>query len=66
MCSSDLGLQASIGSIAVGKQADLVVLDGNPAQRIQDIERVVTVFKDGVGWNAPALVASVNGLVGVR
>ena len=61
-----LGLQASVGSIAVGKQADLVVLDGNPAQRIEDIERVVTVFKDGVGWDAAALVASVNGLVGLR
>ena len=34
--------------------------------RIEDIERVVTVFKDGVGWDAAALVASVNGFVGLR
>jgi len=37
-----------IGSIAAGKQADLVVIDGNPAARIADVEKVAMVFKDGV------------------
>src|SRR6202051_5300553 len=44
-----LGLDDKIGSIAPGKQADLVVIDGNPAARIADVEKVSIVFKDGVG-----------------
>jgi len=57
---------AAVGSIAVGKAADLVVLGGNPAEKIENIEKVETVFKDGVGWDSAALVKSVNGLVGLR
>lgn len=39
--------QDSIGSIAVGKNADLVVVKGDPAVRIRDIENAEIVFKDG-------------------
>src|SRR3954469_13326622 len=42
-----LGLQDRIGSIAAGKDADLVVIRGNPAADIADVEKVETVFKDG-------------------
>ena len=38
-------------SIAAGKAADLVVLAGNRAKNIDDVERVETVFKDGVGYD---------------
>jgi imidazolonepropionase-like amidohydrolase len=61
-----LGQQAQIGSVAEGRSADLVVLDGNPAQKIDDVERVETVFKDGVGYDPTKLRASVTGLVGIR
>ena len=44
-----LGRQDRIGSIAVGKNADLVVMKGDPAARIADIENVEIVFKDGAG-----------------
>jgi hypothetical protein len=43
-----LGEDASIGTVAKGKAADLVVLNGNPAAKIEDIENVETVFKDGI------------------
>ena len=43
------GLTALV-SIAAGKAADLVVLAGNRAKNIDDVERVETVFKDGVGY----------------
>jgi enamidase len=60
-----LGRDARIGSIAVGKQADLVVVAGNPATAIADIRRVDTVFKNGVGYDPAKLVDSVKGQVGI-
>ena len=61
-----LGEDAHIGSIAPGKQADLMVVKGNPAASISDIENVEIVFKDGVGYNSEKLIQSVQGLVGIR
>jgi imidazolonepropionase-like amidohydrolase len=61
-----LGKDSSIGSIAPGKAADLVILGGNPVENIESIEKVEMVFKDGVGYNPTALVQSVSGLVGLR
>ena len=59
-----LGRQDQIGSIAVGKQADLVVMRGDPATRITDIENVEIVFKDGVGYDTAKLLESVKGHYG--
>ena len=61
-----LGEDRSLGSIAVGKQADLVIVKGNPAAKITDIENVEIVFKDGVGYDSEKLIQSVQGLVGIR
>jgi imidazolonepropionase-like amidohydrolase len=61
-----LGEDAHIGSIAVGKQADLMIVKGNPALNVSDIERVEIVFKDGVGYDSEKLIQSVQGLVGIR
>jgi imidazolonepropionase-like amidohydrolase len=61
-----LGEDARIGSVAVGKQADLMIVKGNPATKISDIENVEIVFKDGVGWDTEKLIQSVQGLVGIR
>jgi len=61
-----LGEDSRIGSIAPGKQADLMIVKGNPAARISDIENVEIVFKDGVGWDTEKLIQSVQGLVGIR
>jgi hypothetical protein len=61
-----LGEEAHIGSIEVGKQADLMVVRGNPAQNISEIEKVEIVFKDGVGYDSEKLIQSVQGLVGIR
>ncbi|HEV8590213.1 MAG TPA: amidohydrolase family protein, partial [Pyrinomonadaceae bacterium] len=61
-----LGEDARIGSIAVGKQADLMIVKGNPASKITDIENVEIVFKAGVGYDSEKLIQSVQGLVGIR
>ena len=53
-----------IGSIAAGKNADLVVVKGDPATHITDIENVEIVFKDGVGYDTKKLLDSVKGHYG--
>jgi enamidase len=60
-----MGRGARIGSIARGKQADLVVVAGDPSTTIADIRRVETVFKNGVGYDPEKLIRSVRGLVGI-
>jgi cytosine/adenosine deaminase-related metal-dependent hydrolase len=48
------------GSIAAGKDADLVLVDGDPLARMSDVRRVVTVVKDGVVYDAAAVYATVS------
>jgi enamidase len=60
-----LGREARVGSIAIGKQADLVVIDGDPSKTIADVRKVDTVFKQGVGFDPAKLIASVSGKVGL-
>src|SRR5437773_10736969 len=50
-----LGELDRIGTIAAGKQADLVVIKGDPSKKIEDIENVEIVFKDGVGYDPAKL-----------
>ena len=61
-----LGELDRIGTLEVGKQADMVLVQGDPSSDISDIRRVVTVFKDGVGYDSARLFAAVKGTVGVR
>jgi imidazolonepropionase-like amidohydrolase len=55
-----------LGSLTVGKQADIVIVKGDPSKHIQDIEKVEIVFKDGVGYDSRKLIESVKGQVGIR
>jgi hypothetical protein len=59
-----LGRQDRIGSIAQGKNADMVVVKGNPAAKIDDIENVEVVFKDGIGYDPSKLLEAVGGHYG--
>jgi imidazolonepropionase-like amidohydrolase len=61
-----LGRQDRIGSLAAGKQADIVLIKGDPSKHIEDIENVETVFKQGVGYDSKKLIESVRGQVGIR
>ncbi|HXJ86270.1 MAG TPA: amidohydrolase family protein [Candidatus Binatia bacterium] len=61
-----LGELDRIGTIAAGKQADLVVVKGDPSKKIEDIENVETVFKDGIGYDSAKLIDSARGSVGTR
>src|SRR5580704_15817791 len=59
-----LGRDGQIGSIAAGKNADLVVIKGDPSKQISDVENVEIVFKDGVGYDSQKLLDSVKGRYG--
>jgi N-acetylglucosamine-6-phosphate deacetylase len=59
-----LGESERIGTLEVGKQADIVVIRGNPSANIADIRNVEVVFKDGVGYDSAKLIASVQSTVG--
>ena len=61
-----LGEQDRIGTVAPGKDADLLVVEGDPSKNVADIEKVEIVFKQGVGYDSRKLFDSVRGVVGIR
>lgn len=61
-----LGRDAEVGSVEVGKLADLILIEGDPTTEVSDVRRVSLVFKGGIGWDSAALFASVRGTVGIR
>jgi cytosine/adenosine deaminase-related metal-dependent hydrolase len=61
-----LGQQDRIGTLAPGKQADLVLIKGDPSKNIEEVENVETVFKAGIGYDSKKLIDSVRGQVGIR
>ena len=61
-----LEMSDEIGTVEEGKQADLVLLQGNPLEDPEAFRRMTIVFKDGVGYDSAKLFESVKGWVGVR
>jgi imidazolonepropionase-like amidohydrolase len=61
-----LGRERDIGTIAAGKRADLILVRGDPAAHIADLENVALVFKDGRAYDPALLTESVRGQVGIR
>lgn len=59
-----LGVADEVGSIEVGKRADLVLVNGEPDKDIASVQNVTLVFKDGVAYDPVALIDSVRGTVG--
>jgi len=53
-----LGRDAELGTIAPGKLADLILVDGDPAHRIGDIRNTDLVIKDGKVYEPAALYRS--------
>ncbi len=61
-----LGIENSTGTIAVGMEADLVVVDGDLTADVRQIRSMEIVFKDGVGFDSRKIFDSVKGTVGIR
>jgi imidazolonepropionase-like amidohydrolase len=49
-----------LGSITPGKLADLILVDGNPAERISDIRRVALVVKGGTVYEPAMLYRAIG------
>lgn len=61
-----LGMDDEIGTVEVGKRADLVLMRGDPSADPEAFRQMTVVFKDGVGYDSARLFESVKGWVGVR
>ncbi len=61
-----LRMDKTIGTLAPGKDADLVVIHGDPAQNINDIEKVEIVFKNGIGYDSAKLIQACLNRVGLN
>jgi hypothetical protein len=61
-----LGVDDELGSVEVGKRADLAVIDGDLAAQPSRINHMTLVFKDGVGYDSAKLIEAVKGMVGIR
>ena len=54
-----------LGTVEAGKIADLVVMSGDLTADPAVIRNVTVVFKDGVGYDSPAMLEDVRGRVGI-
>src|SRR5208282_3756659 len=55
-----MSMDKDLGSIAPGKLADLVLVDGNPTVNISDIRKTALVVKDGVLYNPAELYSELG------
>jgi cytosine/adenosine deaminase-related metal-dependent hydrolase len=53
-------LDGDLGTIAPGKLADLILVDGDPTRNISDIRRVALVVKDGVIYDPAKLYRAIG------
>lgn len=60
-----LGIDGDVGTVAAGKVADLVVIDAD-LERVGNLHDVEIVYRHGIGWDSPALIESIKGIVGIR
>ncbi|MDX1396683.1 MAG: amidohydrolase family protein [Gemmatimonadota bacterium] len=60
-----LGIDGDVGTVEAGKVADLVLIEGD-VEALGHVKNTRIVFRHGIGWDAPALIESVRGIVGIR
>ncbi|TCI06604.1 amidohydrolase [Dyella soli] len=61
-----MGRDADVGTLAVGKRADIVVIDGDPRKDSTAIEHMPLVFKNGVGYDTQAILGAMGNTVGLH
>jgi imidazolonepropionase-like amidohydrolase len=58
--------QRDVGTVSVGKTADLLVVKGAPDHRIEDVRNVAYVFKEGLAYDPKKLRAAAKGMLGLH
>jgi enamidase len=59
------GREREIGSVEVGKRADLVLIDGDPVKDVGAMQRMPLVFKAGKGYRTDPIIDGMKGVVGL-
>ena len=60
-----LGIDKDTGTIEIGKEADLVLINGDLSKAISNIRKMELVFKNGVGFDSEKIFGSLKGKVGI-
>ncbi|MBV9904612.1 MAG: amidohydrolase family protein, partial [Alphaproteobacteria bacterium] len=60
-----LGRDKTVGSLTVGKRADIVVVDGDPVKDPHALDNMPLVFKNGIGYRTDAIFDMYRGKVGL-
>jgi enamidase len=60
-----LGRDGDVGSIEIGKRADLILVDGDPVRDPRALDRIPYVFKAGIGYDTAKIFAAMKGVVGL-
>ncbi|MBS1664111.1 MAG: amidohydrolase family protein [Bacteroidetes bacterium] len=61
-----LGREKNIGTIQSGKQADLVLIDGDLTKDIKNIRKTTLVFKNGTAFDSQKIFATVKEKIGIN
>ena len=61
-----LGRDEDLGTVAQGKLADLIVVEGDPRPDMSVLRNPRLVFKDGIGYDPVRLYKAVQGVVGLH
>lgn len=60
-----LGRDKEVGSLEVGKRADIAVVEGDPVKSASAVEAMPLVFKKGVGYDSAKIFDALKGQVGL-
>ncbi|MGB5318959.1 amidohydrolase family protein [Eudoraea sp.] len=60
-----LGIENETGTVEVGKEADLVLINGDLSKDISNIRKMELIFKNGIGFDSKKIFDSVKGKVGL-
>ena len=56
LAAEALEIDHLVGTIAAGKEADLLVIEGNPLDNLRDLRRIRAVVRGGVWYRPDALL----------